>query len=54
MAHFFSFVLAVREEKRERGRELKLLSTIYRDWLVGIRQAKNESPATRQGLCMGT
>ena len=31
---------------RERGRELKLLSMIYRDQLVGIHRAKNDSSST--------
>ena len=39
----------MREEKRERVRELQLLSTIYRDQLVGIRQAKNEVHLLVQG-----
>ena len=40
--------------ERERGKELQLLCTIYRDRLVRIRQAKNESSSTRQGLHAGT
>ena len=38
----------------ERERELKLLSTIYGDRLVGIRRAKNESSSTRRELLVGT
>ena len=33
---------------------LQLLSTIYGDRVVGIRQAKNESLSTRRGLRMST
>ena len=43
----------MREEKREKGRELQLLPTIYEDRLVGICQAKNESSSTRRGIHMG-
>ena len=43
-----------KERERERERELKLLSTIYRDRLVGIRWGKNESSSTRRGLRVRT
>ena len=48
------FLYNIRGEKRERGRELQLLSTIYGDRVVEIHRAKSESSSTRQGLCVGT
>ena len=44
----------MRGEEREMEREFQLLSTIYRDRLVGIRPAKNESSSTRREVRVGT
>ena len=50
-----SFFLLEREREKGRESELsKLLSMIYKDRLVGIHRAKNESSSTRRVLRVGT